>query len=107
MPHRVYTDSVGRQWTVWSVHPEYAERRRPTPPGASAIPAGGERRSKKGFRVPLGRTWAEGWLVFETTGEKRRLAPYPENWTELSEAELDRLREKAVVTAKPTRRLIE
>jgi hypothetical protein len=107
MPHRVYTDSSGRQWDVWSVNPEYAERRRPTPPGAAALPPARERRAKKGFRVPLGRTWAAGWLVFETSGEKRRLAPFPANWTELSDAELDRLREKAIVTMRPTRRLIE
>src|SRR5438270_8286153 len=83
MPHRVYTDASGRQWNVWSVQPEYAERRRPTAPDAAALPPGRERRAKKGFRVPLGRTWTEGWLVFETTSEKRRLAPYPANWTEL------------------------
>ena len=61
----------------------------------------------KTFRVPLGRAWAEGWLVFETAGEKRRLAPVPPNWMQLSDEDLDQLRERAVVTTRPTRRLIE
>jgi hypothetical protein len=107
MAHRVYTDSHGRRWDVWSVLPEYAERRRGTPAAGTPIPPEAERRVQKTFRVPLGRMWAGGWLVFETKGEKRRLAPYPADWTQLSDAELDRLRLEAVVTTRPTRRLIE
>jgi hypothetical protein len=106
MPHRTYTDPLGRQWDVWSVQPEYAERRR-TPAAGTVVLPNEERRTHKGFRVPLGRTWAEGWLVFETAGEKRRLAPFPPDWIQLSDAELDKLRERATVTARPSRRLIE
>jgi hypothetical protein len=105
MAHRVYTDSHGRQWDVWSVLPEYAERRR-TPDSTAAVPST-ERRTQKTFRVPLGRIWADGWLVFETAGEKRRLAPVPPGWAQLSDADLDRLREQAIVTGRPTRRLVE
>ena len=104
MSHRAYTDSLGRHWDVWSVRPEYAERRRTTP--GAATPVVPERRARNTLRVPLGKTWAEGWLVFETKGEKRRLAPVPPNWAELSDAELDRLREQAMLAA-TTRRLIE
>jgi hypothetical protein len=104
MSHRAYTDSLGRHWDVWSVQPEYAERRRTTPgAGTPVVP---ERRARNTFRVPLGKTWAAGWLVFETKGEKRRLAPVPPNWTELTDVELDRLRERAMI-ASTTRRLIE
>ncbi|HXT17276.1 MAG TPA: hypothetical protein VN706_16680 [Gemmatimonadaceae bacterium] len=106
MPHRTYTDPQGRLWDVWSVQPEYAERRR-TPVHGTTLPPAQERREKKGFRVPLGRAWAGGWLVFETKGEKRRLAPFPPNWTELTDAELDELRGSATITQRPTRRLIE
>lgn len=106
MPHRVYTDSKGRRWDVWSVQPEYAERRR-TPAAGTPMPPKDDRRVQKTFRVPLGRTWAAGWVVFETAGEKRRLAPVPSNWWTLNDVELDRLREQAVVTARPSRRLID
>ena len=77
MSHRAYIDSLGRHWDVWSVHPEYAERRRT--PSESSMPVLPERRARNTFRVPLGRTWAAGWLMFETKGEKRRLAPFPPN----------------------------
>ena len=106
MSHRAYTDSLGRHWDVWSVQPEYAERRRTTP-GAASPGVLYELRVNNGFRVPLGRTWVSGWLVFETKGEKRRLAPVPPNWTQLTDAELDRLREQAILAARTTRRLIE
>jgi|SRR5579884_1389308 len=106
MPHRVYTDPTGRQWNVWSVQPEYAERRRTTPDSGTRVPAQ-DRRVQKTFRVPLGKVWAAGWLVFETANEKRRLAPVPPNWMELSDAELERLRQQATVTPRPSRRLVE
>ena len=31
---------------------------------------------------------ASGWLCFESNGEKRRLAPVPENWNRADEIEL-------------------
>ena len=31
-----------------------------------------------------------GWLVFESEGEKRRLAPYPPDWRTMSVFELER-----------------
>lgn len=33
--------------------------------------------------------FAGGWLLFETDDEKRRLAPYPDDWTNLSIAQLE------------------
>jgi len=107
MAHRAYTDSHGRHWEVWSVRPEYVERRRTTPNSGTPMPPKHERRVQRGFRVPLGKAWAEGWLVFETRGEKRRLAPVPPNWAQLSDAELDRLREQATLSVRPPRRLID
>jgi len=38
----------------------------------------------------------EGWLVFQSATEKRRLAPAPENWESLSPAELESLLPRAV-----------
>ena len=103
MAHRTFKDSLGRAWEVWSVMPEHVERRRKTPVATSAVK---ERRMKREFRVPLGQAWARGWLVFETKGEKRRLAPIPDDWSALSEERLEQLSRTATRTAS-SRRLIE
>jgi hypothetical protein len=33
--------------------------------------------------------FARGWLLFESSGEKRRLAPYPDDWMHLSVRQLE------------------
>jgi len=86
------------------VHPEYAERRRE--PHSEEVPAR-ERRERAEFRVPLGSQWAEGWLCFESINQKRRLAPVPSDWSEMSEGELEQLCETATPSRLPPRRLIE
>jgi hypothetical protein len=35
--------------------------------------------------------FANGWLLFETSGEKRRLAPYPEDWAHVPVPQLETL----------------
>ncbi len=59
MSHRVFF-VAGERWEVWEVR----------------LGARGERR-----RVSPGLE--EGWLAFESSAEKRRLAPIPERWEEL------------------------
>ena len=86
MSHRSFIDSVGRRWDVWTVKPENIERRS----GTEATPTL-ERRRRREFRVPLGRKWSDGWLAFETDGDRRRLAPIPENWIDLDDATLERM----------------
>ena len=88
MSHRSFIDSSGRSWDVWSVQPDNIERREDAQPAAKP-PV--ERRSRREYRVPLGRKWANGWLAFETKGERRRLAPIPTNWLELEGEGLDEL----------------
>lgn len=88
MSHRSFIDSSGRSWDVWSVQPENIERREDAQSGA-APPV--ERRRRREYRVPLGRKWANGWLAFETKGERRRLAPIPTNWLDLEREALDEL----------------
>jgi len=104
MAHREFTDSHGTRWEVWTVRPEYAERRREAHP--EEVPLR-ERRERAEFRVPLGSQWVDGWLCFESNNEKRRLAPVPDDWYEMPEAELERLCETAVPSRSPPRRLIE
>jgi hypothetical protein len=102
MAHRVFTDSAGRTWDVWTVTPSRAERRLNPDPEWE----GSERRRTTEYRILLGGEWVSGWLAFETAGEKRRLAPYPENWAELTAAELEALCARAI-RVKPSRRLVE
>lgn len=51
--------------------------------------------------------WANGWLVFETRGEKRRLAPYPAGWSVASDAELLQLMRTRATLVPAARRLAE
>jgi hypothetical protein len=103
MAHRSFTDSHGRVWDVWTVQPTRVERRRLTP--TESIPAF-ERRERQESRALLDPQWKNGWLAFETKGEKRRLAPFPDDWIEMSPGQLEKLCEAATPAAAP-RRLIE
>ena len=38
-----------------------------------------------------------GWLCFENAGEKRRLAPIPEDWLRCTAAELERYRGRPII----------
>jgi hypothetical protein len=105
MAHRTFRDSFGREWEVWSVVPDNVERREAAQP--AMVHAEAERRKRREFRVPLGRRWVNGWLCFETRGEKRRLAPFPDDWAARSDHELEQLCEHATVVKLGPRRLIE
>jgi hypothetical protein len=64
-----FVDSKGRDWSVREVKdPNLAM----IPPHLLTQPA-----------------FARGWLLFETDGEKRRLAPYPDDWADLSVPQLE------------------
>jgi hypothetical protein len=118
MAQRVFVDDSGTRWKVWEVRPEWAERRsgperRVT---ESARPAGEKRRSssdRRGrpdpteVRIPLSAGLASGWLVFESDGEKRRLAPVPERWEFTGDADLAALCREARPVPGWRRRLVE
>jgi len=90
MPNRTFRDASGREWMVWDVVPHTTDRR----DGADRQELAG---SNDDGRVatrptsPLPRAYAEGWLCFEHGSEKRRFAPVPQRWMELSDRELTRL----------------
>ena len=63
MAIREFTDSSGKKWRVWSTVP--------TSPGA------------------YDESLREGWLTFEGAGERRRLAPIPEDWEQATAERLD------------------
>jgi hypothetical protein len=100
MPIRSFRTSEGVQWQVWNVIPgRRDEERRMGYDRRSPDPviryAGPERRVMQDRRQPavpfLSNHLQAGWLTFECPTEKRRLAPIPKQWEQLSEAELERL----------------
>ena len=56
---------------------------------------GTERRVRKEVRVVVPPELQEGWLAFQNTDERRRLAPIPDNWSALDDDALLALLEKA------------
>ena len=87
MALREVRDDRGELWRVWDVAPERRDRRR-----------GGERRrnpreTQERRRIQLLSAavrgeFRTGWLVFESTAEKRRLCPVPPDWLGLSDRTL-------------------
>ena len=93
MSYRTFLDSQGRRWEAWLVTPAAAERRRvdrrAAAGGSDAFPANLERRKTPERRrspfhrsVSVASEFSQGWLCFESEGEKRRLAPVPAGWDE-------------------------
>jgi hypothetical protein len=63
---RGFTDSTGVEWRVWEVFPTRA-----------GVPSGAEALSRTSLKET---PFANGWLCFESTDAKRRLAPIPRGW---------------------------
>ena len=102
MAHRTFTDRDGQTWDVWDVYPTLAERRATPPAGDVVI----ERRKHSEPRAALPPELRDGWLAFESNGERRRLTPAPSDWFEMDDSELVELLSRATLTGK-ARRLIE
>lgn len=74
MPFRDFTDDTGRRWRAWTTFPSLHELVR--------------------------EKYQEGWLTFESRGERRRLAPVPLNWQGLGDVAMGlALRSAEVVRA--------
>jgi hypothetical protein len=100
MPIRTFQDDRGRKWWVWPVEPTHVERRVMDPPEND--PPVIERRQRREIRIQIGEQWVNGWLAFETKGERRRLAEFPPDWDRYSEQALVHLcNQAAVVTNRP------
>ena len=92
MSYRTFHDSTGKRWEVWLVTPAAAERRKADRRAASSGSgyAGNperrhtpERRRSPFLRsVAVASEFSDGWLCFESQGEKKRLAPVPVGWQE-------------------------
>jgi hypothetical protein len=104
MPYRTFADDAGKSWEIWDVRPERIERRggerrqqRPTPWTGLERRVSDDRRQKREVRLRLDSPLSEGWLVFKSADEKRRLSPIPDNWESLRGPDLRALWEKAEV----------
>jgi hypothetical protein len=77
MALREFTDRTGVHWRVWDIRPEQ-------------MPAAV--RAEEHLQSVI-----HGWLAFESAGggEKRRLSPIPARWEGATEAELERMLERA------------
>lgn len=105
MASREFTDSHGAVWTVWDVSPpaNLERRMRDDPLLRPEV----ERRRVPQYRPQLSSPeMARGWLAFQTRGEKRRLAPVPEAWEQMSVSELRGLLARAH-PVKPSGRFVE
>jgi hypothetical protein len=112
-PHRNFRDDDDQEWTAWDVIPSWGERRRGErrSTGAEGPPATGDRRSddrrrRSGIRIALTPRLANGWLAFESSDERRRVAPIPAEWHLMTEEQLRALWREAELLPQ-RRRLLE
>lgn len=95
---------------MWDVHPIVAERlvgasaSSAVHDGASSPPGEGGGRSQRTAVGYVEAGLAAGWLCFESTEGKRRLAPIPQGWHELPADSLLALFERATPVAPARRR---
>jgi hypothetical protein len=57
------------------------------------------------MRVRISTELTHGWLTFQATHEKRRLAPVPHGWSLLDDAALEQLLKVATLAGRPRRLL--
>lgn len=117
MSSREFTDRRGTVWRVREIIPQFAERRmgerRAT---AGALPRAGapvverrttERRRASTIRATVSSGYEQGWLTFESSDDKRRLAPVPAGWETFSPERLELLCRMADVVEQRHGRHIE
>ena len=87
MTHRKLKDGDGKSWDVWEVYPSAVEQRMSGE--HPAVPSeNGAKQERREVRLLVPSALQQGWLAFQSGGERRRLAPIPENWTALDDTAL-------------------
>jgi hypothetical protein len=76
MPYKEFVDSAGVLWRVWATFPTVGKI--------------------------LSRGFEKGWLTFESSSARRRLAPIPERWEDLPDSKLRNLLKEATPSRKRT-----
>ena len=82
---REFTDSAGKQWTVFEVSRQGNEE-----DNWAYLP--------RGFRA--------GWLCFESDDGKRRLSPVPDGWKSSEAMDLERMLRSASLVVRAKRSLV-
>lgn len=100
---RKIVDASGVTWELWEVHPSLVEQR-DTDTGPPEM--AGERRRVRAARIKVSPEMRGGWLAIRSENERRRIAPIPEGWEQLTDEQLVSMVESAE-SAGPPRRLIE
>jgi hypothetical protein len=95
---REFRDESGTEWEVWEIKPALLERRM-----LADAPLDTERRTTSRRRAPVADELRFGWLVFQSSESKRRLAPVPAGWERFSREDLVELLARA--THRPHPRL--
>ena len=106
MAHREYLDSGGVSWQVWEVIPQSVERRRLRERRVAPRDAD-DRRKRHEARLRTADGDTDGWLVFESRDQKKRLRPIPPGWHKASSVELESMCARADHAPRLSRRLIE
>lgn len=88
MTYRRFTDEEGRSWEAWEVHPAAVERRVNAERRRASRIGPLERRRMRDLRLVIPRELRDGWLAFQGTAGKLRIAPIPEGWMHLSDEQL-------------------
>jgi hypothetical protein len=108
MGYRVFTDSHGVEWQAWDVVPQLTERREIerrmhlVPVEHADRRRDPDRRVGRGRRPILTAGLDGGWLCFEASGEKRRLAPIPLDWIRCTVSQLERYCQVAKLAPRPS-----
>jgi len=87
MSYRRFTDSEGRAWEAWEVHPVAVERRMNLERRAQSRGTD-DRRQRPEFRLVIPRELRSGWLALQDRSARIRLTPIPDGWMHLSDEEL-------------------
>ena len=101
MSYRQFKDGEGRAWEAWEVHPSVVERRMQFE-RRKELRDSTDRRSQREFRLVMPRELREGWLAVQRGEAKLRLAPVPDGWMHLTDAELSELVERMTHTVAET-----
>jgi len=115
MGQRTFADSDGTRWNVTAIQPQLTERRLSNRRASSSsvidfraerrvVP---DRRHVREVRAPVREGFEQGWLVFDNGNEKRRLAPVPAGWEQMTVHQLQALCDKAKKSHQRWTRLVE
>ena len=105
MALREFTDEGGHRWEVCDVSPAYVERRSGVERRRQPRPDAVERRKHRQHRMVVAPRFRNGWLIFESADERRRLGPIPPGWHVWPESELrSLLRDAETLRAVPVPR---